>query len=166
MRNEEKEISLDSIDFEPELKGVTLTGYGGTGNQEQIAECFGVSDDFSYRHAAQVLDTGQPDSSLSNQLTITGIAYKDGILRVQSCRGDLTESDRYMMPYIENERGEERHDDFGLGWHEKIDGVSVCFEERWFLIEEEELKNIRLFGEFCIREGCLNGDWEVLFKVE
>lgn len=165
-RNEEKEISLDSIDFEPELKGVTLTGYGGTGNQEQIAECFGVSDDFSYRHAAQVLDTGQPDSSLSNQLTITGIAYKDGILRVQSCRGDLTESDRYMMPYIENERGEERHDDFGLGWHEKIDGVSVCFEERWFLIEEEELKNIRLFGEFCIREGCLNGDWEVLFKVE
>ena len=46
-RNEEKEISLDSIDFEPKLKGGTLNGYGGTGNQEQIAEYFGVSDDFS-----------------------------------------------------------------------------------------------------------------------
>lgn len=72
---EEKEISLAEIDFEPELKQVTLNGYSGMGEKEQVTEYFGESDDFSYRHAAKVLDTGEWDSSLVDQLTITGIAY-------------------------------------------------------------------------------------------
>ena len=117
----------------------------------------------------EVMDTGVRDSSMINHLTLTGVAYQDGILRMQYCRGNLTEADRIILPQLINDNGEDLIEEgthFSFGWHEEINGVRVIFDEWWFLVEEEDLENIRLSGTYMVSGNCLKGDWEVTFKVE
>lgn len=86
--------------------------------------------------AVQVLDLQRAEAGLADALTVTGVAYADGILRVQSCRGNLSEADRHMQPFIIDSEGNERTNDFSVGWKETVNGESLSFDEHWFLVEE------------------------------
>ncbi len=167
---EEREIPLTDIERVPKLKRVLLNGFGeSTEDQEKIMALMGKSEDDSYRHAVEMMDTGVRDSSMINQLTLTGVAYQDGILRLQYCRGNLSEADRVIWPQLTDDKGAdliEEGTQFCFGWHEEIDGVRVMFDEWWFLVEEEDLGNIKLSGTYMENGNALKGDWEVTFKVE
>lgn len=102
----------------------------------------------------------------ADALTVTGVAYQDGILRVQICRGDLTEADRYMIPVLVNQTGEEWHENYSWGWQERVDGTPYTFEEFWFFVEEEELSVSELKGDVCVKDGAIRGNWNIAFPME
>ncbi|MBQ7432667.1 MAG: DUF4179 domain-containing protein [Lachnospiraceae bacterium] len=103
---------------------------------------------------------------LADALTVTGVAHQDGILRVQICRGDVTEADRYMLPVLVNQTGEEWHEDYSWGWQERVDGTPYTFEEFWFFVEEEELSASELKGDVCVKDGAIRGNWNIAFPME
>lgn len=162
---EEKQwISLNEVVRNPATKGVILSGRSG--NWSNLFDDFGTAEDGSYRPAAQVLDLQKADETLAEALTITGIGYADGILRVQTCRGNFAEADRHMEPFLVDAEGRERHCDCSAEWQEEVNGERLLFDEHWFLVEENELDAIQLYGIFSITDGSVKGDWEVTFRIE
>lgn len=165
--SEEKEISMAEIERNPVFKNVTVSGRGGK-ERERVSQYFGTSiDEYgTFRLGAQVLDLGEMDSAWINTLTVTQIAYADGLLRIQTCRGCLDQADRHLQPFLVEENGNERINDLSVGWHEEIDGVKVLFNEHWFLVEEKELENLKLNGVYYISDESVKGDWEITFRIE
>lgn len=163
---EKRWIALDNIVKNPTMKNVTLNGRGGLGNQEIIEKYMGKSTDGSPMPGAQVLDLQKADESMIGALTVTGIGYTDGILRVQTCRGNFSEADRHMQPFVVDCEGNERQNDFSVSWQETVNGECLLFDEHWFWVEESELEQIRMYGIFWITDGSVTGDWEVTFRVE
>lgn len=166
LSEEKRWIDLTDVVKNPAMKSVTLNGRGGSGDREAIEKYMGGSTDGSPRPGAQVLDMQKADESMIEALTVTGIGYADGILRVQSCRGNLSEADRHMQPFIIDSGGNERHNDFSVGWQETVNGEILSFDEHWFLVEESELEQLQMYGIFWITDGSVKGDWEVTFRVE
>lgn len=164
--SEEKQwIDLENIVKNPATKAVTLTG-GGGGNRELFNQYFKKGNVEDPRPGANVMDILRADESKVGALTVTGVGYADGILRIQTGRGNLTDADRHMQPFLVDSQGNERHNDHSVGWQEEVNGEKLTFEEHWFLVEEDELENIRVYGIFYITDGCVNGNWEVTLPLE
>lgn len=163
---EEKEISLENIIMEPQIKAVSLNGLGGSGDREILNQYIGASEDGSPLPGAKVMDIVKADESMIEALIVTGVGYSDGILRVQTCRGNFSNADRHMQPFILDSEGNERHNDFSAGWQEEVDGERILFEEHWFLVEESELQGVQLYGVFYVTDGSVKGDWEVTCELE
>lgn len=162
---EEKQwISLDEVVRNPATKGVILNGRSGRWNN--LSDDFGTAKDGSYRPTTHVLDLQKADETLAEALTVTGIGYGDGVLRVQTCRGNFAEADRHMEPFLVDAEGRERHCDCSVSWQEEVNEERLSFDEHWFLVEERELEEIQLYGIFYITDGCVKGDWEVTFQIE
>lgn len=164
---EEKQwISLEETVINPATKEVTLNGRGG--NWNSLSDSFGKAEaeDGLYRPTAHVLDLQKADNTLAEALTVTGIGYEDGVLRVQACRGNLTDADRHLQPFLVDAEGSERHENCSVSWREEGNGERFSFTEHWFLVEESELKNRKLYGIFFVTEGSVKGDWEVTFQIE
>lgn len=166
LSEEKRTINLTDLVKNPTMKSVTLNGRGGFGDRAVIEKYMGGSTEEDPRPTAQVLDLQRLEEGLTDALTVTGVAYSDGILRVQSCRGNLSEADRHMQPFIIDSAGNERHNDFSVGWQETVNGERLSFDEHWFLVEESELEQLQMYGIFWITDGNVEGDWEVTFKVE
>lgn len=164
---EEKQwIDLKNVVMNPTMKNVTLSGESGPGDRDIFDVYIGGSTEEDPRPTAQVLDLQKADESMREALTVTGIGYTDGILRVQTCRGNLSEADRHMQPFLVDAEGNERHNDFFVGWQETVNGESLSFDEHWFLVEENELEQLQMYGIFWITDGSVKGDWEVTFRIE
>ncbi len=162
---EKRSISLDNLVMTPATKQVTLNGLGGSQDRSVIEQYLRASADGSPRPSGQVLDLQKADAGMAEALTITGIGYADGILRIQTCRGNLTNADRHMQPFLLDVDEKERYNDFSLSWQEEVDGKKLSFDEHWFLIEEKELENIQVYGIFWITDGSMKGDWEVTTHI-
>ena len=96
---------------------------------------------------------------------MTGIAYADGILHVQSCRGNVEEADRHLQLKLFLD-GEEYDQEMGVCWREEITGVEVTFDESWFAISPEELEKCRLVGIFHVADTPVHGNWKVITRIE
>lgn len=105
------------------------------------------------------------NEQLLEELQITGVSYDEGVLRVQQCRGNFKEADRHIRLYLKNKNGEEQLPDSSVSWQEEIQGKRVRFDETWFVITQEELKQYELYGMFYISEGSVKGDWEVIVDL-
>ena len=143
---EKKWISLENIIMDPETKE--------------------SSADDSPIPSERVMDLVKADESMLEALTVTGVGYSNGILRVQTCRGNFSEADRHMRPFIVDSEGNERHNDFTVGWQEEVNGERILFDEHWFLVEESELQDVQLYGIFYVTDGCVKGNWEVTCELE
>lgn len=161
----EERVTVDLVDMNktPILKSVTLNGSGGT-MSAQLQQYLGTSEEEIGRRGAKVLQ-GSYDSSFVDKLEITAIGYKDGILRIQNCRGSLKEADRHMKIMLVDTQGNERHCDYSVGWQEELAGERVSFDEQWFVVSEEELAQQQVVAYRYVTDGCVKGDWEVVFKV-
>ena len=168
--SERQTVSLSGLVRNPALKKEALCGLGGNLNiLENLPEgnsYFRWTEDESYRPAITVMDIREATADMAEASTIMGIGYQDGILRVQSCRGSFAESDRHGRFYVVDPQGNEKSPDAGFSWHEEVDGERLMFDEDWFLVEEEDLEQIGMYVIIERQEGCVKGNWEVVFGVE
>lgn len=162
---EEKQISLEQMIEDPKEKRVDCSG--GSANSEVRDKIpFYVTDADSLSLTVRVMDVVELNESMVDELLVTGVAYDEGVLRVQQCRGNFKEADRHIRIYLKDSEGKERIPDASAGWQEAIDGERVLFDETWFLITEEELSQYDLYGMFYVTDGSVKGDWEVTFSIE
>lgn len=175
-REEIREIPLDDIVKNPVLKQEILTGVGGRNREVYEKQNIGKDTENSYRPIAKVMDLKTAGSASADDLTVTGIGFGDGILRVQVCRGNLEDTDRHVMLYLADAEGQEhygaadselflRNCEASVMWHEEINGERLVFDELWFAVDESELKELKLYGRFCYTDGCVKGKWEVTFQL-
>lgn len=169
---EEKQwISMDDMVMEPATRNVIISGRGGI-NFDYFLEknVFGRVDDSPQpedpRLTSMVMDVRRADAELADDLTVMGVGYLDGVLRVQVCRGTYDDADRHIQPFLVDPEGEEYIEDFSVGWSEEIDGEKLSFDEHWFIVDEDTLENMRLYGIFFRNEGRVQGDWEVTLELE
>ncbi len=161
---EEKEISLEQMIEDPKEKNLVRDG-GGGGLKDHSKIPFYVLDSDSTSRTVRVMDVVELNASMVDELRVTGVAYDEGVLRVQQCRGNFKEADRHIRIYLKDSEGNERIPDASASWQEEIDGEKVLFDETWFLITEEELSQYDLYGMFYVIDGSVKGDWEVIFSI-
>ncbi|MDE5866045.1 MAG: hypothetical protein K2H31_05540 [Lachnospiraceae bacterium] len=162
---EKQWIELDNIIKNPKMKSVS---YGGGGNQdsELYNQYFGDSVNDSSQPGGLVMDIVEVDESMIEALTVTGVGYSDGVLRIQTCRGNFSDADRHMRSFLIDSMGNERDCDLLLGWQEEINGESVSFDEHLFIVDESELNKIQIYGIFHTTENGVKGNWEVTFELK
>lgn len=165
---EKKQIELNDIIRNPDMKPVSLNGKSGMDDNDIFSKYMGKSTDDSPMPKCQVMDIVKADESMAQTLTVTGVGYSDGILRIQICRGNFGNTDRHVRLFAVDSEGNELESDVSVMWHEETGegGESLIFDEDWFLIDESELDSIQLYGIFYIVDGSVEGDWEVTFKLE
>lgn len=162
---EKQWIELDNIIKNPKMKSVS---YGGGGRQdiELYNQYFGEYANDSSQSGGLVMDIAEVDESMIEALTVAGVGYSDGVLRIQTCRGNFGDADRHMRSFLIDSMGNERDCDLLLGWQEEINGESVSFDEHLFLVDESELDRIQIYGIFYTAENSVKGNWEVTFELK
>ena len=108
---------------------------------------------------------GSYDSTNVDKLEITAIGYQDGILRIQNCRGSFKNADRHMALRWVDAAGNEHIPDYSVGWQEALAGENISFNEQWFIVSEEELAEMKMEATYFVTDGCMEGDWEVVFEA-
>ncbi len=161
---EEKEIGLEQMIENPKEKILERTGGGGV-LEERSKIPFYVMDSDTTSRTVRVMDVVELNEAMVDGLRVTGVAYDEGVLRVQQCRGNFKEADRHIRIYLKDSEGNERIPDASASWQEEIDGERVLFDETWFLMTEKELEEYELYGEFYITDGSVKGNWEVTFSI-
>jgi hypothetical protein len=105
-------------------------------------------------------------------MAVTGIAYMDGMLRVQVCQGESKLNNNiYQNAYIKqlNEDGEEIFPGPNemVIWYERVDGKLLEFKEFYYMVSEEQLKKVPMVMRFSRREGLVNNSaFKVEFEIE
>lgn len=156
-------VDLTGLDRSPILKEVTLNGAGGA-SDSRIEKYLGKSTEELWRRGASVMQ-GTYDSTNVDQLEITAMGYQDGILRIQNCRGSFQQADRHMSLRLMDAAGNEHFADYSVDWQEELAGERVSFNEQWFIVSEEELAGMQLEATYFVTDGCVEGDWEVVFEI-
>lgn len=161
-----QEISLENIIKDCSVKEVSLNCKGGVGEVNPALEKLTIpGNEIDPRPGHLVMDIPLDDFD-PNTMEIAGIAYKDGILKVQLFRGNFKAADRHMNIYLQDEAGSEVYPNLSVGWQEEVSGETVSLEECYFVISEEELANYTLWGEGEVRAGNIKGEWSIVFDVE
>lgn len=160
-----QEISLENIIKDCAVKAVSLNGSGGVGQMHPALEKLTIpGNEIDPRPGHLVMDIPL-DGFDPNTMEIAGIAYMDGILRVQLFRGNFKEADRHMNIYMLDEAGNEIYPNMSVMWHEEVGEEEVLVDEFYFVIAEEQLETYTLMGEGDIRSGSIKGDWSIVFDV-
>lgn len=176
---EEREIPLTDISAEMPTKYVSLTGRSVT-DWEDYAQLCGLTMEEPtafieglYRTsddpwpAARVLDGIPVSECAADDFTITGLQYKDNVIRLQICWGDCTHADRHVFPVtLKLADGTERRLWFNVSWGEKQGDKRLVFNEYYLPCTPEELEGASLYGLFFRSEDSLEGNWKVTFRVE
>lgn len=162
---EEKRISLDEMIENPKQKRVDCSG-GSVASETRRKIPFYVTDADSTVNTVWVMNEIERSKSMAEELSVTGVSYDEGVLRVQQCRGDFVNADRHIMLYLKDSEGNERIPDASVTWQEEIDGERLLFDETWFVITEEELEQYELFGMFYVTDRSVKGNWEVIFTID
>jgi len=163
---EKRQIPLDGIIKEPAAKRVSLNGRSGQYSQAEILGYQIKNPEDSPLPAGEVMDITDADESMAEDLTITGVGYSDGVLRLQICRGNFSNADRHVSAFLVDGEGNERNSDCSVMWQERVNGETLLFDEDWFLVEESELEKMQLYGIFYKSGESVIGDWEVICELE
>ena len=156
VRAEERELSLGNLQKRPQLKKVSVSGVGG----KKDRDAFSALQD---GEQALVLDRGNKPID-EKKLTVTGIAYRDGVLHIQSCRGDEREAQRNLQ-LIMTVNGREYKRSMGVCWSERIGGKEIMFDESWYDISPEKLKKCSLKAIYHTAEQPVHGGWEITTRI-
>lgn len=163
---ETREIPLDEIIKEPATKIVDLNGKSGQYRQSEIVGYQIKNSEASPLPAGEVMDIVKADESMTETLTVTGVGYSNGVLRLQVCRGNFADADRHVRAFLVDGDGNERDSDCSVMWHERVNGETLLFDEDWFIVEESELEKIQLYGDFYSTGESVKGNWEIICELE
>lgn len=164
--SETKEIPKNNIWRTGDVKAVTLNGRGATELQNPALKKLVTSGDTMDPRPRQMVLDIPLDKYSPDTMEVTAIVYMDGILRIQLLRGNLSDADRHMNFYMQNEAGEFMTPDMSVTWQEELAGETVSMEEFYFVITREQLDAYTLWGERDIRAGCMKGNWSITFDLQ
>ncbi len=163
----ERALEMDLLIVNPDLKECILSGKGGGEEAWDALKGYTYKTEESFpRFAGRVMDVAVLNDSLKDTIQVTGVGYSDGILRVQICRGTYEDADRHGQIFIRKEDGEYRYSDASVSWQEEFGGDKILFDEQWFLMEEEEIEDLQLFGSFYETGQAVKGNWSVTVELK
>ena len=163
-----RDVDLCGIVYSAETKRVMLSGSGGPMTEEMLPDFLqdvsaAPEDPRSY---ANVLDMMSVTDCAADDFTITGIAYMDGVLRVQVCMGDNWNNDRHVQLFLKDSEGNERYEDHSVSWHEDVGDTSFQIYEFWYLEDIDDIADHSMYGIFHSAGNLVEGDWNVTFRVQ
>ncbi len=165
--SEEREIDLMGIRESVPTRMEALNGMGGMMEEDSLppslAMTYGTQEDPYCR--SSVLDLRRAEECAADDFTVTGAAYMDGVLRLQVCMGDNRHADRHVQPFLVDADGEEKYEDYSVSWQETVGDVSYQFYEYWFIGELDNPEDYSMYGIFHDSGECIEGQWEVIFRV-
>ena len=163
---ETKGVDLSGIVDTANTKWVTLSGSGGILSEEELPDSLrGDSDTAEDLPRTKVLDELKVADCAADDFTVTGIAYMDGVLRVQMCMGDNWRSDRHVQLFLQDSNGNERYSDHSVSWNEEIGDTSYQFYEFWYIEDIAEIEAYSMYGIFHDSGELIEGNWTVTFRV-
>ena len=162
------DVDLSGIVCAADTKSVTLSGSGGVMSEDMLPDSLkdipGTQED--PRPRTRVLDLSKAADCASDDFTITGIAYMDGVLRVQICMGDNRSSDRHVQLFLKDSNGKERYEDHSVSWHEDVGDTSYQFYEFWYVEDIDDIADYSMYGIFHDSGELINGEWNVVFRLQ
>lgn len=150
----EEALDLSNVALEADTRVVTL--YNSNVNETLVQ-----LENTEFPYMASVLNMTPLSEIKNDTVTLTGAAYIDGVLRVQTCQPDNgVYNMEYRLAYIESSKKELER----LIWYEKIDGKLMMFTEQYF--DVSDINKIPVVMKFHEKNGCWNTSWMVSFEVE
>lgn len=165
--SENRDLDLSQVSDSVVTKMVTVNGRGGAGGNplpDVLESVPGTQEDPRPRY--RVLDAADAEDCAADDFTVTGMAYADGVLRVQICMGDNRHADRHVQLFLRDPDGNERHADCNVSWQEDVGDTGYVFYEFWFLEEMQAIEDYSMYGIFHSSGNSVTGDWKVTFRVE
>lgn len=163
-----RDVDLSGIVYAAETKLVHLSGSGGPLQEEMLPEVLrnvpGTQED--PRRSANVLNMMDVADCAADDFTLMGIAYMDGVLRVQISVGDSSCSDRHVQLFLKDADGNERYNDHSVSWIEEVGGVRYDIYEYWYIEDIEDIADYSMYGIFHDSGELIRGDWKVTFRVQ
>ncbi|MBR4026558.1 MAG: hypothetical protein IKJ01_03225 [Lachnospiraceae bacterium] len=162
---EVKLVEMAQVEKNPITKVVDIYAVGSSPETDELLNSWTKGEEKN--RTAEVLDMMPRDASMTDKLTLTGLAYEDGILKVQYCKGtgywDTSCRDIWMN---KKETGEWKGYNFaceecGVYWEEEVDGVMLDFAEKWFLVTEEDILQNEVYLAYDANEGFWQDEWRV-----
>ena len=158
----EQDIPLTEISNDPVLKEVEISGSGGGVRGRELCSKLINGRLATVIAISELIDMDGLDR---DDLSVTGIAYADGILHVQSCRGSEEDAERHLQLKLFLD-GQEYEDGMGVCWREVVNGEELIFDEEWYAVSPEELAKSHLLGIFHIADSPVQGDWKVITRIQ
>lgn len=157
-------VDLSNIPLEADTRVVKIL-------HSSVDETLLTLENTEYPYMASVLNITPLSEVKIDTTSITGVAYIDGALRVQISKPDNGVADHFSeTAYIEhyNSSGEQILPEQRqyIYWYEKIDGQLMEFIETYYVMPEENVRELPLVVNIHEKRGCIHTTWEVDFEVE
>ena len=147
-------VNLAGIPESVETREVFLTGFSSL-NYEDMPDTF------------RVILPGEPDKAFEvDGMDLTGIAFVDGDLHIQTAVKDLLSNDNHGYFYLVDPAGNIRYSDASCSFIDEASGMRTGYTESVFSISPEELAECTLYGSFTVSGMLTEGDWKVTFPLE
>lgn len=166
--SERREIALKNMMESVAAKVVEINGMGGWLEEQELPEGLKMAGETSgsSQWCGEVLDLSNGAECAADGFTVVGGSYADGVLRLQICMGDNRHADRHVEPFLVDAAGKERREDYSVSWQETVGDISYQFYEYWFIGEIVDPADYSMYGIFHNSAESIEGDWEVIFRIE
>lgn len=167
LTEEKLPIDISNPELKPGTKKAALRGWGGSVDAALLPEILqGAPENTPSGPSCSVLDMADAGDCPADGFAVTGVAYTDGMLKVQICMGDNTHADRHVQPFLLDATGKEQDDTYTVSWFEDLNGIRYTFYEYWFPVPQEDLENYTMYGIFYDSGESVEGNWRVTFRLE
>lgn len=138
------------IRMEPETtKDFVVRGFGGR------------DDDYVVE---KVMVPGEVICTPTEGVSVTGMGYVDGMLRIQAHYDRIQETDNHGWVYLVDAEGKEHWPQYEISfWDEEYTG---SYGEYLYPITPEELGQYQFWGSFSAGDQLHKGEWEITFPLE
>lgn len=131
-------------------------------------ELFGTNADFPDYFKAIV--PGEPYENFPvNGIDLTGVAYIDGELHVQTAVTDNLKNDNHCSIYLRDENGNVVYPIDSVSFNDSdgivVDG-RVDYDENVFDVPKSEIGSYTLWGDFVTCDTLTKGNWSVTYRIE
>lgn len=100
-------------------------------------------------------------------LWMSGAAFGDGLLHIQSATIDPIQYNGQSYFYLIDREGNRLEADYGIYFSDKWgDPEGTLFSEDVFALPQSELGKYTLYGTFSADNARIDGDWQVTFTLE
>ena len=139
-----------------------------SGRAVRDEELFGTNADFP--DYSEAISPGEPYENFPVKgIDLTGVAYIDGKLHVQTAVTDNLKNDNHCYIYLRDENDNVvysvDHFYFNDSDSAVVDG-RVDYEEDVFDIPKSEIENYTLWGDFATCDTLTEGNWSVTYQIE
>lgn len=161
-------IDLQEADREPELVSKWINGMGRGFEREDGDEI--------PREKVRVLSPGEGEpielleedgkTTVIEGVSISGLAYADGLLHIQKRTEDILNNDNHGYFWLLDENGQVVDYLYQVSYHEEKDGVRTEYQEFVFKVAEEDLSKYSVVAHLWITGIHVEGPWQVTFPLE